>query len=147
MRTVKLVALWIASGIVIGGVFSFVAGAAAAVWSGSVAELRPVAGAGMYYLGTFLSFFVMASPGVLAVCCGWPCVVRRIPSIENWLIVISVLTVSAIAVTVAVRLLVLGPGTDPRVLALPFLASWMPLALPRLFIPSLRPGSFDRVAS
>ncbi len=145
MRAAKLVFAWIISGVALSTALAFLVGAAAGALEPAtpeISKLRFVAAGGVFWTGYFLSFYLMLSPAVVAVCSAWPFLARRWPRIERPRIMLPGLIVAAALFAIGFLLFVAGPGTDLRVLILPFLCSWAPLLIPRLVVRSLRPGSF-----
>lgn len=150
MRAAKLVLAWILSGVALSTALAVLVGAAAGVLEPAtpeISKLRFVAAGGVFWAYYFLSFYLLLSPAVVAVCSAWPLLVRRWPRIERPSIMLAGLVLAAILSAGGFLLFVAGPGTDLRVLTPPFLCSLAPLLIPRLVVRSLRPGSFIQLAA
>ena len=130
LKAAKLVVFWIATGVGLTSVVAFLIGVVSALFEPG-GGLRQIAGSGAYFVLMFLAWFACVAPGVVALCALWPRLARSVPHVEGSVFIVAT-CLASLASSLAVYLIVLGPGTDPWVATLPFLASWLPLVLPRV---------------
>lgn len=142
VQTTRLVALWFVSGVCLGGCIAVLTGGVWGLLEGTADPTSSFIGGSFWFLMTFGSWLWMGWLPIVCLCAVWPLAARRTPSIEKPPAVAAILLSVVAVMTVVAWWFVLGAGTDPRVLAIPFMSFLIPLAFPRVVIRALRPGAF-----